>query len=91
MGWLHFRAKDLAQASLFLEQAARLEPADAEIQWHVGELYAEKKSPEKAAAAYRRGLGFKPDERVRHKLEDSLAKLAGGKVSGQQMKWSRFR
>jgi Tfp pilus assembly protein PilF len=84
LGWLHFRAKDLTQASLFLEQAARLEPADAEIQWHVGELYAEKKSPEKAAAAYRRGLGFKPDERVRHKLEDSLAKLAGGKASGQK-------
>jgi len=84
LGWLHLRAKDLAQASLFLEQAARLEPADAEIQWHMGELYAEKKNPEKAAAAYRRGLGFKPDERVRHKLEDSLAKLAGGKMSGKK-------
>ena len=83
LGWVHFRAKDMAKASLFLEQAARLEPADAEIQWHLGESYAERKDGERAAAAYRRGLGFNPDERVRRKLEDSLAKLAGRKVSGK--------
>jgi Tfp pilus assembly protein PilF len=83
LGWVHFRLKDWAQANLFLEQAARLEPADAEIQWHLGELYAERKDSERAAAAYRRGLGFNPDERVRRKLEDSLAKLGGRKVSGK--------
>jgi tetratricopeptide (TPR) repeat protein len=83
LGWVHFRGKDMAKASLFLEQAARLEPADAEIQWHLGESYAERKDGERAAAAYRRGLGFNPDERVRRKLEDSLAKLAGRKVSGK--------
>ncbi|HEX7505341.1 MAG TPA: tetratricopeptide repeat protein [Polyangia bacterium] len=83
LGWVHFRAKDIAKASLFLEQAAHLEPADAEIHWHLGELYAERKDGERAAAAYRRGLGFNPDARVRLKLEDSLAKLAGQKVSGK--------
>jgi Tfp pilus assembly protein PilF len=83
LGWVHFRLNDWAQASLFLEQAARLEPADAEIQWHLGELYAERKDRERAEAAYRRGLGFSPDERVRRKLEDGLAKLGGRKVSGQ--------
>jgi Tfp pilus assembly protein PilF len=83
LGWVYFRGKDWAQASLFLEQAARLEPADAEIQWHLGEVYAERKDSERAAAAYRRGLGFNPDERVRRKLEDSLAKLGGRKVSGK--------
>jgi len=83
LGWVHFRTKDLAKAGLFLEQAARLEPADAEIQWHLGELYAERKDVERAAMAYRRGLGFGPEERVRRKLEDSLAKLAGQKVSGK--------
>jgi Tfp pilus assembly protein PilF len=83
LGWVYFRGKDWAQASLFLEQAARLEPADAEIQWHLGEVYAERKDSERAAAAYRRGLGFKPDDRVRRKLEDSLAKLGGRKVSGK--------
>jgi Tfp pilus assembly protein PilF len=83
LGWVYFRSKDWAQASLFLEQAARLEPADAEIQWHLGEVYAERKDSERAAAAYQRGLGFNPDERVRRKLEDSLAKLGGRKVSGK--------
>jgi cytochrome c-type biogenesis protein CcmH/NrfG len=75
--------KDLAKADLYLEQAARLEPADAEIQWHLGELYAERKEGERAAAAYRRALGFHPDERMRHKLEESLANLAGRRVSGK--------
>jgi tetratricopeptide (TPR) repeat protein len=83
LGWAHFRGKDFVKASLFLEQAARLDPADAEIQWHLGELYAERKDSEQAAAAYRRGLGFNPEERVRRKLEDSLAKLGGRKVSGK--------
>jgi len=83
LGWVHFRLKDWAPASLFLEQAARLEPADAEIQWHLGEMYAERKDSERAAAAYRRGLGFSPDERVRRKLEDGLATLGGRKVSGK--------
>ena len=83
LGWVYFRGKDMTKASLFLEQAARLEPADAEIQWHLGESYAERKDSERAAAAYRRGLGFNPDDRVRRKLEDSLAKLAARKVSGK--------
>jgi Tfp pilus assembly protein PilF len=83
LGWVYFRMKDLAKADLYLEQAARLEPADAEIQWHLGELYAERKEGERAAAAYRRALGFHPDERMRHKLEESLANLAGRRVSGK--------
>jgi len=82
LGWARFRSKDLAKAGLFLEQAARLEPADPEIQWHLGELYAERKDSVRAAAAYQRGLGFHPDERLRRKLEESLARLAGQKVSG---------
>ncbi len=77
LGWVHFRAKDLTMARLFLEQAAHLEPADPEIQWHLGELYGASQDSARATAAYRRGLGFNPDERVRRKLEDSLAKLAG--------------
>jgi Tfp pilus assembly protein PilF len=83
LGWERFRSKDLAKAELFLQQAARLEPTDPEIQWHLGELYAERKESERAAAAFRRSLGLSPDERLRRKLEDGLAKLAGQKVSGR--------
>ena len=83
LGWVYFRTKDLAKADLFLEQAARLEPVDPEIQWHLGEVYAERKEGDRAESAYRRALGFNPDERLRHKLEESLAKLVGRKVSGK--------
>jgi tetratricopeptide (TPR) repeat protein len=81
LGWVHFHAHDLDKASLFLEQAAHLEPIDPEIQWHLGELYAERKEIERAAATFRRALGFSPDERLRRKLEASLARLDARKVS----------
>ncbi len=83
LGWVHFHARDLTKASLFLEQAAHLEPIDPEIQWHLGELYAERKEIERAATTFRRALGFSPDERLRRKLEASLARLAARKVSKQ--------
>jgi tetratricopeptide (TPR) repeat protein len=75
LGWVHFRRHDLGRAGEFLEQAARLEPADPEIQWHLGTLYAQRKETERATSAFRRALGFHPDERLRHKLEESLARL----------------
>jgi Tfp pilus assembly protein PilF len=75
LGWVAFRRKDLTGATLFLEQAARLEPSDAEIQWHLGQLYEARNDRERALAAYRRGLGNKPDERVRKKLEANVAQL----------------
>ena len=83
LGWVRFRSKDLARASMFLEQAARLEPSDPEIQWHLGELYAERKEGEQAAATFRRALGLGPDERLRRKLEDSLARLSDRRLSGK--------
>jgi Tfp pilus assembly protein PilF len=82
LGWVSFRKKDLAKASMFLEQAARLEPADPEVQWHLGEVHAARKDDQRALAAYRRALGFKPDQRLRKRIEASLARLNGGKVSG---------
>jgi tetratricopeptide (TPR) repeat protein len=82
LGWLWFRRKDLAKATLFLEQAARLEPADAEIQWHLGEVYAERKESERALAAFRRAQGFRPDERLKRRIEDSLARVAGRQGTG---------
>ena len=83
LGWVRFRSKDLAKAGMFLEQAARLEPTDPEIQWHLGEVYAERKESERAAATFRRALGLSPEERLRRKLEDSLAKVGGNRLSGK--------
>jgi Tfp pilus assembly protein PilF len=83
LGWVSLRRKDLAKASLFLEQAARLEPADPEIQWHLGELFIERKEHELATAAFQRALTFHPDDRLRHKVEESLARIAGRRISGK--------
>jgi Tfp pilus assembly protein PilF len=83
LGWVRFRSKDLARAGLFLEQAARLEPSDPEIQWHLGEVYAERKQSAQATATFRRALGLGPDARLRRKLEDSLARLAAPRLSGK--------
>jgi tetratricopeptide (TPR) repeat protein len=83
LGWVRFRSKDLARASMFLEQAARLEPSDPEIQWHLGEVYVERKQSEQAAATFQRALNLSPDERLRRKLEDSLARLGGRRFSGK--------
>lgn len=81
LGWVHFRRRDLAKAGAFLEQAARLEPSDPEIQWHLGSLYAERKDDDHARSAFRKALGFTPDDRLRHKVEDSLARLGDGKTA----------
>jgi Tfp pilus assembly protein PilF len=83
LGWVRFRRKDSDRAAMFLEQAARLEPSDPEIQWHLGEVYAERKEGERAAATFRRALTLGPDDRLRRKVEDSLARLLGRKVSGR--------
>jgi tetratricopeptide (TPR) repeat protein len=83
VGWVHFRRHDLDKAGAFLEQAARLEPSDPEIQWHLGSLYAERKETDRATATFRRALGLAPDERLRRKLEDSLARLGESKTAKQ--------
>jgi Tfp pilus assembly protein PilF len=84
LGWVRFRRRDLSRAAMFLEQAARLEPTDPEIQWHLGEVYGERKESPRAEAAFRRALAGNPDERLRQKITDSLAKLGGRAATGKQ-------
>lgn len=79
LGWVRFRGGDLAMAAFFLEQACRLEPTDPEIQWHLGEVYRERGESERAAALFRRALLAKPDERLRRRIADSLARVTGRK------------
>ena len=83
LGWVRFRRHDLDRAAMFLAQAARLEPTDPEIQWHLGEVYAARKEGARAAATYRRAMSLGPDERLRRKVEASLTRLRAGKVSGR--------
>lgn len=81
LGWAHFRRRDLGKAASFLEQAARLEPSDPEIQWHLGSLYAERQQGDLARTAFRKALGSAPDDRLRRKVEDSLARLGESKTA----------
>jgi Tfp pilus assembly protein PilF len=83
LGWVSFRAGQLDQAGLFLEQAGRLDPVDAEILTHLGDLYAKRSEPERAAATYRKALGQKPEERLRRRLEESLAGLEARRAAGR--------
>jgi len=83
LGWVRFRLGDVDGAAMFLEQASRLEPADAEIQWHLGEVYAAREEHERAATCYRRALSLGPEERLRRKVETSLARLTRREGSGR--------
>jgi Tfp pilus assembly protein PilF len=83
LGWVSFRAGQLDKAGLFLEQAGRLDPADAEILSHLGDLYAKRSEPERAVAAYRKALNQKPEERLRRRLEESLAGIESRRAAGR--------
>jgi tetratricopeptide (TPR) repeat protein len=83
LGWVSFRAGQLDKAALFLEQAGRLEPGDAEILSHLGDLYAKRSEPERATAAYRKALSRNPEERLRRRLEESLAGIESRRAAGR--------
>jgi tetratricopeptide (TPR) repeat protein len=75
LGWAHLRLGQLDKAALFLEQAGRLEPVDAEILGHLGQLYELRAEKQRAAAAFRKALDLNPDDRLRRQLEEGLVRL----------------
>jgi len=83
LGWVSFRAGELDKAALFLEQAGRLDPGDPEILAHLGDLYAKRSEPERAVGAYRKALGCRPEERLRRRLEESLAGIESRRAAGR--------
>ncbi len=83
LGWAYFHAGDLARADVYLEQAGRLEPGDAEVLQHLGDLYAKRQERDRALAAYRRALGYKPSERVARELGDRIRTLEAKSAAGR--------
>jgi tetratricopeptide (TPR) repeat protein len=83
LGWAYFHAGDLARADIYLEQAGRLEPGDAEVLEHLGDLYAKRQERDRALSAYRRALGFKPNERVARELGDRIRTLEAKSAAGR--------
>jgi tetratricopeptide (TPR) repeat protein len=83
LGWVSFRVGELDRAGLFLEQAGRLDPHDAEILTHLGDLYAKRAESARAVLSYRKALEQKPDERLRRRVEESLARLESRREAGR--------
>lgn len=75
LGWAHLRLGQLDKAAIFLEQAGRLEPVDAEILGHLGQLYELRAEKQRATTAFRKALSLSPDDRLRRLLEEGLARL----------------
>jgi Tfp pilus assembly protein PilF len=74
LGWAHLQAGELRQAALFLEQAGRLEPEDPEVLGHLAELYARNGQRDRAEQTLRKALGAKPEDPLRKRLEEQLAR-----------------
>lgn len=83
LGWVSFRIGELDRASLFLEQAVHLDPNDPEILAHLGDLYVKRAEPARALLSYRKALEQKPDERLRRRVEESLARLESRREAGR--------
>ncbi len=75
LGWVYFRLGDWDRAEKYLTQAASLEPFDATVHEHLGDLFQARGQVEKARASWQRALELKPDEEGQE--ERLKAKLAG--------------
>jgi len=79
LGWVHFRLGNLDLAEKHLTEAARLEPYDATVHEHLGDLFAARGHRARAEQAYRRAVANEPDEPgQKERIEEKLGKLAGG-------------
>ena len=76
LGWVYFRLGDLARAEQLLREAARLEPYDATVHEHLGDLLVRRGERQEAAAAYARALGLRSEEDGQpERIEAKLAEL----------------
>ncbi|HZI64260.1 MAG TPA: tetratricopeptide repeat protein, partial [Thermoanaerobaculia bacterium] len=75
-GWAHFQRGELSEARRYLERAAGLEPADATVHEHLGDVYAALGDVERARSIYRRALELGPDDAAQ--VEKKLRGLRGG-------------
>jgi tetratricopeptide (TPR) repeat protein len=83
LGWAYLRAGDLPRAAELLAESDRLEPGDAEILAHLGELYERQKDLDKALATYRRALDKEPSERLARDLKARVQALEAKSAAGR--------
>jgi tetratricopeptide (TPR) repeat protein len=72
LGWAYFRLGDYARAVRELEHATELEPADPDINNHLGDAYWRAGRRIEARFQWERVLGLKPDDKLRAEVEAKL-------------------
>jgi Flp pilus assembly protein TadD len=83
LGWLYLKLNRVDDAERLLTRADRLTPDDPEILGHLGQLYVRKENRPRAVELYRRALAHKPEEKLRHALEEQLLLLETGRVGSR--------
>jgi len=81
LGWLYVKMGRLDDGERMLVRADRLSPEDPEVLTHLGELYVHRSDRARAVEAYKRALSHKPDEAMRHAIEEQLLLLESGKLA----------
>jgi len=91
LGWARFRTHDYASAIIDLERAIELDPADPEVNDHLGDVYWRVGRRLEAQYQWNRVLTLSPDDKIRKsvegKLKDGLAaegKAEAGPVGERQ-------
>ncbi|MDV6329584.1 tetratricopeptide repeat protein [Asticcacaulis sp. 201] len=85
LGWGYYKLGEYEQALNFVEQAVQMEPADPEINEHLGDVYKALGRNAEAGYEWQRVLTLKTTDRqaaaVRKKIDDNVAsqKIAVGK------------
>ena len=81
LGSLYVKMGRLDDGERMLVRADRLSPEDPEVLTHLGELYVHRSDRARAVEAYKRALSHKPDEAMRHAIEEQLLLLESGKLA----------
>jgi tetratricopeptide (TPR) repeat protein len=72
LGWARFRTHDYPSAIIDLERAVQLDPGDAEVNGHLGDVYWAVGRRLEAQYQWRRVLTLNPPEALRRHVEERL-------------------
>lgn len=75
LGWVHRAQKQLPEAETVLEKAATMQPPLADVQYHLGVVYAEQSKNDLARKAFEKALEIDPKHA---EAKAALSRLASG-------------